>query len=242
MKKLYQKSEIWFAVLWIVVYVAGTSAADAASEAIGLSKSITLIFTAALSVVAWVWINREGLREKYGLCKTPFPAARFLYYVPLLVMMTCNLWSGLSFHLSAVEALLYMASMVCVGFLEEIIFRGFLFKAMSRDGLRSAVIVSSVTFGIGHIVNLFNGSGAELLGNLCQVVYAIAFGFLCVILFHRGKSLIPCIVAHSTINALSAFANEAAMTPAREIVIAAILTLIPLIYTGILLKTLPKTE
>lgn len=33
--------------------------------------------------------------------------------------------------------------------------------------------MSSVTFGMGHIVNLFNGSGAKLVSNLCQVKYAI---------------------------------------------------------------------
>ena len=33
--------------------------------------------------------------------------------------------------------------------------------------------MSSVTFGRGRIVNLFNGSGAKLASNLCQVRYAI---------------------------------------------------------------------
>jgi len=131
--------------------------------------------------------------------------------------------------------------MLCVGFLEEIIFRGFLFKAMSRDSIKSAIIVSSVTFGIGHIINLINGSGMGLVANLCQVVYAIAFGFLFVIIFHRGGSLLPCIMTHSTVNALSVF-STAPETAAVEIVTALILTAIGIIYTLILLKTLPAPE
>ena len=54
-----------------------------------------------------------------------------------------------------------MVSMLFVGVLEEVIFRGLLFLAMAKDSMKAAVIVSSVTFGMGHIVNLL--SGAPLL-------------------------------------------------------------------------------
>lgn len=56
--------------------------------------------------------------------------------------------------------------------------------------------MSSVTFGIGHIVNLFNGSGMTLVANVCQMVCTVAFGFLFAVIFDRGGSLLPCIVAH----------------------------------------------
>ena len=52
--------------------------------------------------------------------------------------------------------------MLCVGFWEEVIFRGLLFQAIAKDNIKSAVIISCVTFGIGHIINLFNGSGMDL--------------------------------------------------------------------------------
>ena len=122
----------------------------------------------------------------------------------------------------------------------SVIFRGLLFKAMCRDGVRAAIIVSSVTFGIGHIVNLFNGSGAELLATVCQVCYAIAAGFMFVIIFHRGGSLLPCIAAHSGINMLSAFGVEA--QGMGEIYSALALCIISTGYALILLKTLPKKE
>ena len=37
--------------------------------------------------------------------------------------------------------------MLCVGFLEEVIFRGLLFKAIARGNIRSAVIISINTIG-----------------------------------------------------------------------------------------------
>ena len=64
--------------------------------------------------------------------------------------------------------------MLCVGFLEETIFRGLPFTAIAKDNIKSAAIISSVTFGIGHIINLFNGSGMDLVNNLCRIVFAVA--------------------------------------------------------------------
>jgi membrane protease YdiL (CAAX protease family) len=142
--------------------------------------------------------------------------------------------------MSPQETALYIASMICVGFLEEIIFRGLLFQAMRRDSLRSAIIVSSLTFGIGHILNLFNGSGAQLLSNLCQVGYATAVGFLFVIMFLKTGSLIPCIVTHSAVNALSVFSNEGGITAAQEIFSAITISVIALAYSVYLLKKFPK--
>ena len=62
--------------------------------------------------------------------------------------------------------------MLCVGFLEEVIFRGLLFTAIARNNIKSAVIISSVTFGIGHIINLFNGSGMELVTDDVRLLQA----------------------------------------------------------------------
>ena len=127
-------------------------------------------------------------------------------------------------------------------FLEEIIFRGFLFKAMAKDSVKAAIIVSSITFGIGHIINLFNGNSDDPIATICQIIYAIAIGFLFVIIFYRGGTLWPCIITHSAVNALSVFADESNMTAQIQIITAAILTIIPLIYVIILNKTLPRRE
>lgn len=240
MKKLYEKSELGFALLWIGVYVVGTSLADEASRIVGIEKSVTLAFTALISVILLVWALKNGFAKKYGLCASPVRSSRFLFYVPLIALVSCNLWLGVRMSLSPLETALFIASMICVGFLEEFIFRGLLFKAMCRSNITSAVIVSSLTFGIGHIVNLINGSGADLVSNLCQVCYATAVGFLFVIIFHRGGSLLPCILTHSAVNALSVFAPE--MTQKQDIIISIIITVIEVAYTLTLLFTLPKPE
>ena len=226
MKKLYAKSESWFSVAWIIAYVVLASAGDNISADLGIEKIVTLPILIALSAILYFFVKKNGLTEKYGLCKSQLPAAKMLFYIPLLVLLTANLWYGVAMNQSPLETVLYVLSMFCVGFLEEMIFRGLLFQAMAKNGVKSAIIVSSVTFGIGHIVNLFNGSGAELLPNLLQVMYAVAIGFAFVMIYCRTKSLIPCILTHSIFNGLSAFANEAAMTAQREITSGILLAVI----------------
>lgn len=242
MNKLYKKSEIWFAVAWIVAYVVGASVTDELSRIIGIEKIISVPYLLILSIIALIWIRKNGLFEKYGLCKFEVSAKNFLYFIPLIVLVSCNFWHGVKTNGSWSDFALHTLSMLCVGFIEELIFRGFLFRAMEKDGVKSAIIVSSVTFGIGHIVNLINGSGATLIPNLCQVASAIAFGFLFIIIFYRGGSIIPCILAHQFINVTSFFANESIMSSSVRIVESLVLCAIALGYTAVLIKTLPKRE
>ena len=226
LKKLYEKSELWFALAWIIGYVAFASIGDNISADLGIDKIVTLPILVAMSAILYCFVRKNSLTEKYGLCRPQLPAAKMLYYIPLLVLLTANLWYGARMNTSPLETVLYFLAMFCVGFLEELIFRGLLFQAMAKDGEKTAIIVSSVTFGIGHIVNLVNGSGAELLPNLLQVMYAVAIGFAFVMIYCRTKSLMPCIIVHSVFNGLSAFSNEAVMTPGRQIISGVLLAVI----------------
>ena len=100
-----------------------------------------------------------------------------------------------------------MLSMALVGFVEEMIFRGFLFKGMLAEGKPApAVIVSSLTFGIGHIVNFLTGqAGFE---TAVQIVFAVSLGFVFTMVCYKSGSLIPCIIAHSLIDVFSLFAGD----------------------------------
>jgi membrane protease YdiL (CAAX protease family) len=208
LKKLYEKSNIWFAVAWIIAYCVLMSVGDALSEMIGVQKLITLPIAIGLCALLFFFLKKNGLCGEYGLCRSRVSARAMLYYLPVLVMLTANLWFGVTLNYGWLESVLYILAMLCVGFLEEVIFRGLLFGAMRKDNLMVAVVVSSITFGMGHIINLINGSGAELIPNLLQVVYATAAGLMFVMLYYRSGSLIVCIAAHGLFNAISVFASE----------------------------------
>ena len=138
---------------------------------------------------------------------------------------------------------LFVVSMCCVGFIEEVIFRGFLFRAMEKDNLRTAIIVSSLTFGLGHISNLFNGSGRTPASSAVQIIFAVLVGLVLVTIFYRGGSLIPCIVFHSVNNALGAFGAEGQLDQRTEMIINLILIVIVLGgYLLYLYRIAPRKE
>ena len=242
MKKLYEKNELIFAIVWIVIYCVLQSLANPLGKAIGIEYVASAAFCILQSIVLFSFIRRNDLLKKYGLCKSPVPVRRFLFYVPLVILASGNLWNGVAINYTAAETVCRIVCMLCVGFLEEVIFRGLLFMAIAKDNVKSAIVISSVTFGIGHIINLLNGSGMNLVNNLCQIVFAIAVGFLLVTIFYRGGSLIPCILVHSAINTLSTFANDANLTTEMQLLHLGILIVITVVYTLILTKTLPKND
>lgn len=215
MNKLYRNSPILFAVLWIVAYCVLMSVGDMLSDTLGVQKSVTLPVALLLSGVLFAFLAKNRLCAANGLCRPSVGSARgALFYIPLAVLPLFNLLCGIAPTLPFAEILLYVLTMLAVGFLEEVIFRGLLFNAMRRETPRAAVIVSSITFGFGHIVNLINGSGVDLLSNLLQVLYATCAGFMFVMLYLRTESLIACILAHGIFNATSAFS---APPPSTEV-------------------------
>ncbi len=242
MNKLYEKSELCFALVWIGIYCVVQSSANPLNEIIGIKNSASAVFCIIQAAVLLLFMRKNGLLRKYGICSPSAPARQFLYFIPLFFLATGNLWNGIAANYDCLEMIFHIVLMICVGFLEEVIFRGFLFRAIAKSSAKEAIVISSVTFGIGHLLNLVNGSNMELTVNLFQVVGAIAFGFLFVILYYRGGSLLPCIVTHSAINILSAFSNEAALTTEKRIIFALIEFAIIAVYVLILTKTLPKRQ
>lgn len=232
MKHLYEKSELAFSLIWVSLYVVLFSIADSLSRSIGIEKIMTAPLCIVFVVVLYVWIHKNGLLKKYGLCAFAGKANDYFYFIPLLVIGSCNLWNGVQLNCSPMETALYVLSMLCVGFIEELIFRGFLFKAMAKDGIKSAIIVSSITFGLGHIINLVNG--AEFLPTFLQIIYATAIGFLFTMLFHKGKSLWPCIITHSVVNSLGVIGVEGTTT--EKIISAVILTAVSFGYAILICK------
>lgn len=208
--RFYEKSHIWFAIAWIVAYVLLASEADALSLDLGAQKMVTAPVLVVMSAVLWMWVRHAGLGERFGLRAPSAPASRMLWYLPLAIIAVKKVFFGIAPQGTAAECLFWVISMCCVGFIEELIIRGFLFRAMDEDGRVSAVVVSSITFGMGHIVNAFNASGQSLASTLGQIVFAVSVGFALVLVLLKGGGLWPCVAFHMVNNALGIFENVAA--------------------------------
>ena len=231
MKKIFEKHETLFCIVLIVVYIVVNSYCmqNFGTEHY-MSTIINTIFAIAL-IILMVILKRTSY---YGLTKVT-NLKQYLYFIPLLLIVSVNLWNGININNSTNEIIFHILTMTNVGFIEEIIFRGFLFKMMAKDNIKSAIIVSAITFGIGHIVNLLNG--AELIPTLMQICYAVSIGYLFVIIFYKSKSLIPCIITHSLVNSLSIFNVE---NSTSLYVATVFLIIVPLAYAMYINKTIKE--
>lgn len=202
MKKLYEKNEVWFAVLWIIAYCA---VSIPIRGQLGDESPLMLAGLAVIAAGATAFVKINRLEGKYGLDRWPAHWGRLWYFIPMAVLATGNLWGGVGPCYSGLSQLWAVLSMALIGYIEELLFRGFLFRALIRkDGLVPAVIISAVTFGIGHIVNLL--AGQATLETALQVCFAIAWGFLFTFAFLKGGSLWPCVIVHAAVDVLSKFA------------------------------------
>ncbi len=221
MNKIFEKHETLFCMLLIIVYIAVNSVCV---QNFGYTSSVSFIVNTILSMCLVGIVLSLKKTDYYGFTKVK-NLKKYLYFIPLAIIITVNLWNGFNINNSASEIVFHILTMINIGFIEEVIFRGFLFRMMAKSSIKSAIIVSALTFGMGHIINLLNG--AELIPTLMQVCYATAIGYLFVIIFYKSKSLVPCIITHCLVNSLSIFNVENTVS----IYIApAFLIIIPLAY------------
>ena len=214
MREPARKSETVFALTGIGTYLAGTSAAGILDRAAGMPRLFSALFHSGMAVLLLLWIRRKGMTERYGLIPPRCRPSRVLFYLPLILTAACQAAFGRIPRISPGEAACFTVSMVSVGFLEEILFRGFLFRALETRYEKRGILLSAAAFSLCHLVNLMNGQHPA--DTALQMVFAFFAGLALALLFERGKSLIPCIAFHGMLNVLSLFSPEGAQTRAPE--------------------------
>ena len=229
MKNFFEKHETLCCILLIVIYILVNSYCI---QNFGIVDYRSAIINTIFSLALIILIVKLKKVSYYGLTKVK-NFKKFLYFIPLFLIGSVNLWNGININNSKKEIVFYILTMINIGFIEEIIFRGFLFKMMAKDNIKRAIIISAVTFGIGHIINLLNGS--ELIPTLLQICYAISIGYLFVIIFYKSKSLIPCIITHSLVNSLSIFNVENSLS---LYISSSFLIVVPFVYAVYINKTI----
>ena len=124
-------------IVWIVVYCVLQSLANPLGKVIGIEYAASAVFCILQSIVLFVFIRKNNLLKKYGLCKSSVPAWRFLFYLPLIILASGNLWNGVAVNYTPMNTACRIVCMLCVGFLEEMIFRDLLFTAIAKDNVKS---------------------------------------------------------------------------------------------------------
>lgn len=240
MGKKCDKNLLSMTILWIVIYAIGGFFVVPLSNAIAIPYSGDAIINGIMAIVLILFVKTSSIGNMLGLCKTKVSAKKLLWYLPLILISMSSLIFGLKINYSGWSMFFFTILMICVGFLEEVIFRGLLFRTIEKRNIKIAIIVSSVTFGLGHIFNLFNGRGMEILPNALQIVDSIALGFIFVIIFIISGSLFPCILAHSAGNIVEGFTGIAGATPGQRVAFILIRIVIMICYAIYLVKRMGK--
>ncbi|MCR4760425.1 MAG: CPBP family intramembrane metalloprotease [Oscillospiraceae bacterium] len=202
MKKLFEKKPVLFAVIWIVIYVVGFGSAGIQTENAALNYALQTAAGLIICGVLLGFIRKNGLAEHFGLCRFRGEPKRFLYLLPPLLAAAVNIWSGFGMReqTAAANLLGVLAIGVLGPFLEELILRSILFRAVARTNTRRGFWIAALSFGIGHLVNI--AYGASVPDTLIQVGFACCFGICAGALLYTGKSLLPGVLLHIMHNSL----------------------------------------
>ena len=226
MRKFYETKPVLFAILWIVVYVVLIAPLRGRFGDGSLQMLLGLV---AISAALLAVIRLLGIQKELGVTRWLQNGRALLWLLPMWVLSTGNLWGGVSLRYDAITSVMAVLSFLLVGVAEEIIFRGFLFNGMRKTGrLTVAIVVSAITFGMGHIVNLLTGHATA--ETLVQMIFAVAWGFLFTFAYLKGGSLLPCIAIHGLIDAFSVFARDNAAADWAYIIATVVIAVVYCLY------------
>jgi len=231
MKKLMENKPILHAVLWIIIYILTVNIGDALSEITGTSASIlTAVMLIALSLILILYLKKNRKFDSYGIKGiTKFDLRKSLFYIPLILIILIQYIGGIHSTLSTVEIISACILMIGVGFIEELVFRGFLFQGIKvKSGVNRAILISGITFGTGHIVNLLRGyTNKEQAG---QIIVAIAIGIALALLVAITKSIVPGMLFHIIFNIGGTITKQDASQQLNIIFLFVIISILYSIY------------
>lgn len=155
--------------------------------------AMTLMGDGALTLIALFLLTRLQWWREVGFRLPSKPHYLWFFTVPCLPIILNIAFLGVSYP--GIERLLFfLALALLVGFVEETYFRGMILQALLIRGPWQAVIISSLLFGMMHLLNV--AAGANLAVTLLQIVYAVAIGMMYAALALRTQTIIPLIVTH----------------------------------------------
>ena len=232
---------------WLLAVVVALGATALTGFGVGISQAYRLDLLAstylqaafvglsALLGLSLMLRTKPSLAE-YGF-RRPLHLQRALWVLPLVVVPLILVgFAGI--HVTASMLVAYSILAVCVGFSEEIWFRGLLLATLRRLGTRTTIIGGSAIFGVLHLTNFFAGKAPLYLA--LQFVFACLVGLVLAELVTITGSLWIGIVWH-------ALYDIAALSTGDELTTVAVAgvattTVVLAGYAVWLWRRLPRTE
>jgi uncharacterized protein len=205
LKALYNKDAVTYSLVWLGIYLVLNTITGNIAGAMDLDMNLVgAVPNLALTIICYCSMKEAGIAEEIGLLTKPAERAPvMLYYLPLLALPFISLAYGIKTSLSVVDIAILLAMYTSVGFMEEIIFRGLMFKGLVRKWNRYVVVAFiSFTFAIGHIVSMVAvaQSGTD---TVLQILNSFVVGFMFMAVMLASRNLTICVVAHILYNFLA---------------------------------------
>ena len=155
----------------------------------------TIIALASVAAIVFSLIKHKSLTP-LGFRKPEKGSSKnLLYYIPLLVIALSALVCGIDIGKGSVYLISNLFLALTVGLAEEIYFRGIICNMWLRQSKKKAVVISSVLFGLCHLMNIMGGAG--IAETALQICFAFAYGIAFALIFARSRSIWPCVLLHA---------------------------------------------
>jgi membrane protease YdiL (CAAX protease family) len=208
MRRFFQKNTIVFligiflliAVLWILFSY--------------LLNPIQGQWVAVVILLAGIWLfsylKKLGFKKKNilkGLKYTAIVLIGSLYSLTLSIIYP----KQYELYIPGIYRIVSIVfQMLGIAFFEEILFRGILLNTIiykfgnKKNGIYYAIIISSLLFGLSHLLNLINSPNI-VTGTISQVIYSTIIGFIYSTVYIRYKNIFSIIIIHALFNIISIF-------------------------------------
>ncbi len=195
-------------ILLLLLEIFGISILLGIEEGSKLAYGLEMTFTRMLGGVAFLsMLINLGYRVLNPI-KKPFIKS-ILFVLPAFLIAVNN------FPFSAVikgEAivtdsigmvLLLLLECMAVGFFEEMAFRGVVFLGLLKKAPQNrlwafaSIAISSVVFGLVHLINIFESSPVSVL---MQIGYSALIGAMCSVVLMKTANIWLCVTIHGLFN------------------------------------------
>jgi membrane protease YdiL (CAAX protease family) len=190
-----------------------------------------------LVAVLFGYLYRNHWLRYYGFRRLQVRDARSaLWYSPLAAIVGLMYLRGIDPSVTVTRVAVLLLLFCCVGFLEEVLSRGLLYKALAEQGtVARAVVISGVTFGLGRAVNLARGYTAT--EQTIQIVYGVFLGIVLALLIAVTANIVPLVLFHVFLNISGNLTQANALVEAQ---LTAVMVVICACYTWWLVRELHR--
>ena len=192
-----QKTKISFAAAWLAAYLAGLKISGILSGIIGIQNLGQAIFRACFVIVMILYLKKRETLEFYGIRSLKNLDGRgTFYFIPFVLLVVVPFCFGIQNSEPLGQIVLIAFNVLCVGFIEEMIMRVFLFKALMKWGAGIAIgfVFAVFFYKTENIIPCIQCHGLLDVGNIfwkedVQTVSMI-FGLLILISVFYGVYLL----------------------------------------------------